>query len=228
MASDSLSILDIQEGLIECLAAREEAATPEEVSTADVAISAYLEAEVAKVDGIARAVRQWQAMAAADKAEASRLRDRSAALEGRVARLKEFVRFAMEKRGVRRIEGKLSTLRLQAAGGKQGVEISNEALLPDEYCWVTVKFSGAWWSSHREHLLDIGAEIASESREPNKSAIAEALLQPCPTCGGRTVVRYEDTPDPDNPPVCSTCGGSGKQGVPGASLRPRGDVVVIA
>jgi hypothetical protein len=145
MPTDSLSILDIQEGLIECLAAREEAYTPEEVAAADAAISAYLDAEITKADGIARAVRQWTAMAAADKAEASRLRDRSAALEGRVARLREFVRFAMEKSGRRRIEGKLSTIRIQGAGGKQGVDVQNEALLPDELCMAEITMSYEMW-----------------------------------------------------------------------------------
>jgi hypothetical protein len=210
--SDSLSILDIEAGLAEVLAAREEVETPEDVAAADAAISAYLSAEVAKADGIARAVRQWNAMAAADKAEASRLRARSAALEARVARLKDFVRFAMEKSGKRRIEGKLSTLRLQAAGGKQGVDIHNPELLPDDLCEVSITATVRDWGTLEWAKLK---HFKIGERVPRLSAIAEALQQPCPACGG-------------NPPLCRVCGGTGRAGVSGASLRPRADIVVIA
>jgi hypothetical protein len=224
MPSDSLSILDIQDGLIECLAAREEAATPEEVAAADAAISAYCAQEVQKVDGIARAVRQWTAMAAADKAEASRLRERSAALEARIARLKEFVRFAMERRGKRRIEGKLSTIRIQGAGGKQGVDIHDESLIPDEFCDVTITATVRDWGTLDWAKLK---QFRIGPRVPRLSDIAEALARPCPDCAGskddpedEVHARFKDS--------CPSCGGSGHAGVPGASLRPRAEIVVIA
>ena len=222
--SDNLSILDIELGLIGCLAAREEAATPEEAAAADAAIAAYLDAEVAKVDGIARAVRQWNAMAAADRAEASRLRERSAALEARVARLKEFVRSAMERRGVRRIEGKLSTIRIQGAGGKQGVDVHDAALLPDELCEVSITATVRDWGTlewARLKCFKIGERV------PKLSAIADALARPCPDCAGskddpndEVHARFKDS--------CPSCGGSGHAGVPGARLRPRAEIVVIA
>ena len=245
MPTDSLSILDIQEGLIECLAAREEAYTPEEVAAADAAIAAYCAQEVQKVDGIARAVRQWQAMAAADKAEAYRLRERSTALEARVARLKEFVRFAMEKSGKRRIEGKLSTLRLQGAGGKQAVDvqgwdkeherwIEDPGLLTDGLCHAEVRMPFDRWEAMWEFcVLRDGPywDGAIVKRVPNLSAIAEALSQPCPAChdpsnsasSGRVLGTFGESLI-----TCPACGGTGKQGVPGASLRPRGEIVVIA
>ena len=97
------------------------------------------------------------------------------------------------------------------------VVISNEALLPDELCMAEITMPFDVWMSV---LMDFfGGECShTVKRVPQLSAIAAALNAPCPECK----YRVEDRPH------CPACGGSGKPGVPGASLRPSAESVVIA
>lgn len=235
MAGDDLSLLDIEQGLTAVLAAREEAETPEEQAAADAAILAYLPAEIAKADGIARNVRLWRAIAAADKEEAQRLRGRAKLLESRVASLLSHVKYVMESLGKRRIEGKLSTLLLRGDGGRQPVSIQgwdkeherwidgNPGSLPAELCWAEIRMPYHWWEAlcdaarNNGFLLPGGPDMQVKSA-PRLSAIAEALSQPCDACDG-------DPCDESGTVVCGACGGSGLAGVPGAILLPRGSHV---
>jgi len=230
--SDDLSLYDIAAGLQEALAAREDAATPEEQATADQAIAAYMEAEVSKVDGIAAYARHCRAMHAEAKAEAERLTARAAAWDGRRKRLLDFVQRVMEQTGRRRIEGKLSTLLLQANGGKQAVRIDDESLLPDEYCDVEGKIPAWIWRQILMIVEKYGTGLQGDqcrnicglrlARVPRLAAIAEALAQPCQDCQGDGKLIFGGHFNGD---VCPACGGSGKAGVPGATLLPRGEHV---
>jgi hypothetical protein len=132
-SGEELSLHDIESGLAELLAAREEATEPEEQLQCDLAIAAYCQAEVAKVDGIARYARLCKEQHEIAKAEAERLKARAAAWDGRRKRLLDFVKNIMQLTGRRRIEGKLNTLILKANGGNRAVIVDDLSLVPDWY-----------------------------------------------------------------------------------------------
>jgi hypothetical protein len=132
----------------------------------------------------------------------------------------------------RKIEGQTGALYLKQNGGRQAVEVSDESLVPDEYCTVTVTMpSNAWpWllsladRAPENHAVCHRESFRVGPRVPSLSAIGGALEKPCGSCGGDGVARPHLQGEK---PVCTVCGGSGKAGVPGARLAPRGQHVEV-
>ena len=174
-------------------------AAGEDTSAVDAEIARYLGEQLpAKVDGIRGFVRQEEAIAAAATEEAARLSQIAAARLARVARLKEYLLFALQAAGKTKLEGRTGgSISVCANGGVQPLVIDS-SLLPDHFC--------------------------DSVRTPNTIRIRAALEHPCATCGGSK----DDPADPRQfADSCPACGASGKQGVPGAHLDPRGQHVRI-
>jgi hypothetical protein len=117
------------------------------------------------------------------------------------------------------------------------VEITDESLVPDEYCTVTVTMPVPLWIAFVQrkdfNMRDFAepGSVKESPRSPSLSLIAEALSQPCQKCGSVPAVRYSTegiTDEPDGAvgvAVCPECGGSGRRSVAGAQLKPQGQHV---
>lgn len=71
----------------------------------------------AKLESIARLLREWQALAEARKAEEARLAKARKAIEARAERLKAWTKFCLESQGLRKVEAGPYTFAIQNNGG---------------------------------------------------------------------------------------------------------------
>lgn len=94
-------------------------------------IAQTMEAEVRKVDNVARAMAQLENKAAFAAAEIKRLQSRKQAAERALERLEQYVQRTMEDAGQRKIEGRTSTLSLQAS--PPSVIITDLTAIPAEF-----------------------------------------------------------------------------------------------
>lgn len=193
----------------------------EERLVLDGQIKALMEARPEKVSGVCAIFRQWDDIEAATEKEIERLRSHVKAIQARRTRLKEYVAYILEqqpepKRGCRKLTGvDGSVLMLKGNGGKEPLLIQDPAMVPDEQCDFLVTIPGYHWRALECYMRDATAI----KREPSNSRIREALAQPCDRCGGLSAHDPSDE--------CDTCGGSGKNAVPGAALGERGVHVEI-
>lgn len=99
------------------------------------------------------------------------------------------------------------------------VEITDEALVPEELCMITVTMPFPLWIAlvtRKDFNMRDFAEpgsVKESPRVPSLSLIAEALQKPCPSCDGSGCMSGIESIR------CAECGGSGKQSVPGARFR---------
>jgi hypothetical protein len=228
--------------LMSLFAMREEA-TDEERQTIDQAITDYIEALPAKVDSVRHVWKRIETFIAEAKAEMQYQAQRVRAGEADLERLKESCKAAMllidwPEGKPRKLEGRTGSISLRANGGKQPVVISDERMIPDEYTLKTLTLTPHLLQAilnavadHPDHaygsllIKRIATEARESARVPSLSLIAEALAKPCERCLG-TGKDPEDESETQDDFLCRECGGSGKQGVPGASLAPRGESVV--
>ena len=207
-----LSLYQLESQLADLIEMRESAADEAEIAVLDAAIAQYLRAEVTKVDGVRAFWRHCETMIEAAKRERDAQNMRIQQWQQRLDRLKRTCCMVMEAMPWRegkskKLEGRTGALLLKTNGGKQAVEITDQSLIPEEFCTVTVTMSLTDWR-HVEERFAFPPLKAS----PSLGAIAEALERPCEQCEGVW-------------PKCSACGGTGKNGVPGARLVPRGNHV---
>lgn len=108
------------------------------------------------------------------------------------------------------------------------VEITDESLLPDSLCTVTVTMRADVWrtaefdkvSGRYALMWPKDAPVTASTRVPSLSLIVEALGKPCLLCcGAKTITRPAELRG-DETVNCPECGGSGRASVPGARLKP--------
>lgn len=234
------SLFIIERALADLCETRQEleeqpAYTPEQVEekhtaldAVDAAIVEYITAEVRKVDGIARFLTELKAREKALDYEIDRLngiRDQNTRTQDRI---KACVLQVMRDCDVKKLEGKIGSLKRQGNGGVQPVEIVQPELIPDALQNVSVKMSLATWRDIVEGL-DVVYECSKP--EPNREAIREALLKrdPCPKCRGAKTISHIENDGRGNVShvqlTCDECKGAGDigAGVPGARLAERGE-----
>jgi hypothetical protein len=229
-----LSLWNIEQGLADLFEQREQAlqelGAPElsdllmpELERLDLAIAAYMKAEVQKVDGVRGWWKYLEMMRDAAKDEARTMQDRAQAFDRQLTVLKSAILVTLEEMQFRagkprKLEGKTGSISLVGNGGRQPVVITDEALIPDEYRTVTVKMNAELWRKVCASLPDL-AGLQECRKEPNLTAIYNGLQEPCGGCGG--------TGKSGDFGYCIGCGGAGKQGVPGAILAPLGSHVRV-
>ena len=229
-----LSLWNIEQGLADLFERREHAlqefGAPElsdllmpQLERLDLAIAAYMKAEVQKVDGVRGWWKYLEMMRDAAKAEAKAMQDRAQSAERQLTVLKNAIQITLEEMEFRagkprKLEGKTGSISLVGNGGRQPVVITDEALIPDEYRTVTVKMNAELWRKVCAALPDL-AGLQECKKDPNLTAIYMALQEPCGGCGG--------TGKSGDFGYCIGCGGSGKQGVPGAIFAPLGSHVRV-
>ena len=188
----------------------------------DVAYHDYIHREITKVDGCRSFWRTAETAIENARAEAKRQMDRVKSWEAKFSRLKAMIASVMDERGLKKLEGKTGSFLLKTNGGKQPVIVTDPALVPDEFCEVTVTMSAAAWA-WAQRL--IASDIASPNtftarvgpRTPRLELIRTAMEERCEMCrdhAGTVIIDgRRDT--------CFACGGTGLAGVPGAYLEAR-------
>ena len=199
-----------------------------QIAAVDLKIQEWIGREVRKVDGIRGYLKHCDMMAGAAKAEAQAQSQRAKAWEDRGRRIKAFVASVMDAAGLKKLEGQTGTLMLKGNGGVQPVTITDPEMVPDDLCSVTVTMTVAAWDWALDVLNGNEAEMkgftfAVGPRTPMLAKIREALARPCEGCNGAP----QNTDSRVLGMICAACGGTGKQGVPGAYLEERGKHVEV-
>jgi len=224
-----LSLFDIEIGWVPLLEARadaEEIADPAEraeaIENADVAIAAHAEKEVAKADSYIGICRFLESVAAAAKSEEQRQARRRQVADNILRQIKATGLCALQASNRKRIDGTRGSLSIRGNGGVQPLVITDAALLPPECCRMEGWISADLWVA-----LVMGHPIPTSgfsfNRVPDNAAIRAKLLEDCGTCGGSGGWGAEV----NGHPPCESCGGTGKNAVPGAYLGERGSRLQI-
>ncbi len=206
-----------------------------ELSAIETGIAAFVAQKLTEVDELRAPLKALEQAVKINKADAEAATQRAMILQNRYDRLKDLIKLGMETLAAagqwkpkepRKFESARGSFTLRGNGGACPVEITDEALVPDEYCTVSVRFSASLWLSIRTECPDwIGCEIIENAkvgpREVSKSAIAAELAKPCITCRGTGLT---DDLEIDH---CQACGGTGTKGIPGARLAPRGQSLIV-
>lgn len=221
MSTLSLYQIDADlEQLIEVRAEMLAAVPPEDTTSVDRHIAAYLTDKLPrKIDGIAAMLRKWKAEAEQARQESRRCQSVAQHLEARVADLKANVTTVMQhcpavhvsKSGSLSLTGAYSTLRVQGNGGTQEPEIYDESLVPDAFRIANMRLTREMFI-----IANSGAGIwdyLSVTWEIDTDAIRAELSKPCVPC---------TAPNGLSDDYCPTCGGTSYHLVPGARLLPRG------
>lgn len=105
----------------------------------------------AKLEGIARLIREWAAKATARKAEAASLTAAAKADENRCDRLKAWTKFCLESQGMTKAEAGPYTFTIQKNGGVQPIAylIEDPAQFPTEFVITKLEVDR---TKVREHL----------------------------------------------------------------------------
>jgi hypothetical protein len=217
----SLSLYHLADDLVSLLALREEMAEDKEsTEAADAAIAEYMQSLPQKVDGVVHVLRTLESQAELAAAEVVRLAARRRRIASAAYRLRQYccdvlARLPKPKRGSRKLEGSTATLTLKGNGGLEPLDVYDEALVPDEYCTAEITVPFSFWGKVNDLCNEHGVRYKfSGRRSVDHIAIRKALAENCWLCEG-------------NGGDCNACGGSGKQGVPGARLQERGNHLEI-
>lgn len=217
----------------------------QELDVINSGIAAFVQNKLQEVDELRTPLIALERAVALNKADALAATNRAMVLQNRYDKLKDLIKLAMETLAAngfwkpkqsRKFESARGSFLLKGNGGSQPVEITDETLVPDEYCRVTVTMTAMQWAMIVDYIppfeMPSDPPIKIGPREVSKSAVAEALNFACYRCDGNGVVEAWGDPDEDadhrpaeNP--CTGCGGSGKNGVPGCRLAERGTAVII-
>ncbi len=191
------------------------------------------EALVKKTDDLASVLRRMKADSTFLKSEETRLHARRKAVDESLDRLKGYTQSTMERHGWKHLKTAKNTIAIRGNGGVQPLVISQPDLLPDELCTWRGELSNRMLDFALLAIEHINDERAAEflalfTRQPSNSLIREALIQPCAACDGTgRVVCSSPVSDMSIAVLCSDCGGTGKNAVPGAHLEPRSSHVEV-
>lgn len=244
MSAQSLTLYQIEEGLLQLLQLRDDVADEchviedvtetrlQQLEVIDKEIAEYVAREVVKVDNIAGLIRECHQRAETLKAEEKRIAGLRKRWEEREQRVKDraaevmamqvepaTIAAATQGTVLKRITGKSSELKLCKSPGS--VEVTDMSLLPESLQSVTVTMPLQSWDLICEETKTDWGELFPIAKQPDKRAIGAVLKSTatCERCGGTG----ETCPSgPSDAPIvqCSACGGSGTVPgtVPGARL----------
>jgi hypothetical protein len=188
MPSESLSLYTIDSQLEELIEYRQSRiedpdslVTVEELAAVDGEIERYMAALTKKVDGVAGLLLRWKGQREAIVAERGRLKTLLERIEGRDARLRDYVTLVMSRqpapaKGSRRLRGNTSELLLRANGGPAPLLVNQPELVPDELKTVEVTLRYDLW---QQLLRGAAGELADRIRADVKQKItpSNALIR---------------------------------------------------
>jgi len=235
MENVKLSLWDIETGLLDLLAAREEADTPEAIEAVEQALAEYASREVAKVDNIRGFIRHCEMVAAAARQEAADQAARARMWEGRRDRVKAMVQTVMEATGQKRIEGRTGSLLMKGNGGLAPLVVTNPDQVPDECCKYVGWIGARGWAALQESADAHGWQPHDFQLERvvDNERVRDALKTACGWCGGKGFLNPDGSlnafegSDAAVTRLCAVCNGTGRAGVPGAYLGERGTHVEV-
>ncbi len=142
----------------------------------------YGEAFGAKVDNIANYIKAQEGEARNAKVEIERLQSRQAVAENRVERLKGFLKYFMNSRGLRSMKGRLNTISLRR-NSQDSLILETPEGVPEEFCKLSVTIAVPDWQELIAHLPDdhdLRARLAYDGnaigkREPDNAKLRAAL-----------------------------------------------------
>lgn len=235
MSATSLTLYALSRELVELMdrydSCREE--SPDLLPIVEAELQTYAAAHVRKVDSIRQYLKHCELMIDGARREVATQKAHEEAWEARRDRLKALCVDVMQEFQAKRLDGSTGSLMLKGNGGKQPVRIDIPEMVPTEFSMWTGSVSGAAIQA----LLDIpggahwfGRQDVQLSAEPRKSLIEAELQKPCQPCAGAgEIILYNTDMDEGGhvteksyTETCVACGGSGKRGVPGCTLEPRG------
>lgn len=217
------SLYDIATEIAELIELQETAETDEVREALCVALDAYREKLPAKVDDIRGYIKHCEMMAECARQESAEQAQRAKLWGNRAQRTKDYALEVMQAFGAKKLSGRTGDLRMQA--NPASVEITREDILPMEFKKFQVSVNGKLFSlivgfldnfmvvieKLSPHVAAALASVpwAAAHGDPDKTAIAAALKQPCHVCKGQ---KWESGLS------CDSCSGRGTEGVPGARL----------
>jgi hypothetical protein len=183
---ESLTLYSIEMQLLELVAYREdllsgefdmdESERRELLKVAEDRIKEYVTKEVAKVDGIAAMLREFEKREAIEKEESQRIAARAKRWAERKANLESMCMSIMQSMGKEKLDGKHSTLALRKC--PPSAEIVQPHLIPSENMRVSMTVTLAEYDGIISELPSTLASVLIKSRtnpEPMKEAIRKAL-----------------------------------------------------
>lgn len=147
----------------------------EELQTITTLIRDYVSREIQKVDGIAKAVKEYTARAKARKQAAEEMAASAARDSETVDRIKEMVLEVMQQFGEKKLPGRLFTITRQGNGGQQALTISQPDLVPDAFKRVLVSMPLMYWDALVEQRPGLTHSATVKAVEPNREAIRNQL-----------------------------------------------------
>jgi Siphovirus Gp157 len=163
---ESLSLL--MESATEAAAANS-GEIPEELQQA---VLDYCEAFGTKVDNIANYIKSQESEARNAKTEIDRLHARQAAAENKVERLKGLLKYFMDTRGLRNMEGRLNTISLRK-NSQDSLVVESADRIPSEYWRVSITLALPDLEELLRHLPEEHAFRARLTPEGNGSVRRE-------------------------------------------------------
>jgi Siphovirus Gp157 len=197
----------------------------EAVAVIDKQIAEYLDRRVAKVNSFAELAIKCTTNAAICKAKAQDFANRAGFWETKLANLKRIALEALQRFQVPKFETPEHTIRKQANGGLQELEVDEPVEnLPAEFLRVRVDMSLRLWLSIMGDMSEVDCrEVGKREMYADTEAIRKRLktLEVCPDCAETGKVGVV------KPVKCPTCEGKGlvPATIPGARLKPRGEHV---
>lgn len=182
-----LTFRDIEQGLVDLVRQREECETPEDIDRCDLAITAYLKAEVAKVDGVAAFIQAEEAAASVAASEIERLEELRRKRLARAGRVRDMALRVMQETDQRVIEGQRHTLKVKR--NPPAVEIAQPDLVPDNMRRYTLTLEPNDMRVLFETSESTQKLAAKAKSEPSKSAIKAALAAGGGVPGAHMVTR---------------------------------------
>ncbi len=165
-----LSLWKIDEAIEKLTQLREDPEiTPDERSVIEDQITMYAQEQLpAKVDGMRGWIKLCQANEDAAKSEKVAAADTEKMWKNRREYVENICKEVMERREIKRLDGKVGYLTLKGNGGPAPMEPINEALIPDEYRKYRFDLSAPAWRA-----LQV---ILTSSTAPAAAAIQRSLL----------------------------------------------------
>jgi hypothetical protein len=139
----------------------------------------FCQAESDKVDRIGRFLTLLDNRLKYCRQQAEHLQKRARSTDAKVARTKNMVLYFLAARGLKKIEGKEFTLRMQK-NSQDSVRITDQAAVPISYCRIDAQIDGVVWGTALSLLpddLSKSLESSIQETRPNADAIKAAAMR---------------------------------------------------
>jgi hypothetical protein len=139
----------------------------------------FCQAESDKVDRIGRFLTLMDSRLKYCRQQAEHLQKRARSTDAKVVRTKNMVLCFLAARGLKKIEGREFTLRLQK-NSQDSVRITDEAAVPISYCRIDAQIDGVVWKSALSLLPDDLSKCldsAIQEMRPDTDAIKAAAMR---------------------------------------------------